>query len=468
MNKLTIENMKKKVQNDPWRLKYHVMPETGWLNDPNGAIQFDGTYHLYYQYVPEDVNGGATHWGHMTSEDMVHFNQEPIFMSPTETYDIDGVYSGSGIEKDGKIHFFYTGNVKQPGDHDYIFNGREQNVVHVVSPDGFEIERREVVIPHADFPEGFSDHIRDPKLFEKNGHYYMVLGGRTEDNKGSILVYDSPDLEKWNYHGTMIDGNEDQGYMWECPDFFELDDKDVLILSPQGILPEVYQFNNPHAAGYVIGELEWDSVKLTPETAFQEFDRGFDFYAPHTFEDDQGRRIMWVWMGIGDTNPEYMNPTVTRGWQHAMALPRELTVENGKLYQRPLPEYKEIRYNEMKRAIGAADDLAGEVYELLVEMEESKPFHLTLRQDTELIYDGEILTLKHGRSGYGRRKRMTPIAEVTQLQIFVDTSSIEIFVNDGEFVLTTRVYPEVGQDLIAFEADAKGTMTYWDLKLEEE
>ena len=122
----------------------------------------------------------------------------------------------------------------------------------------------------------------------------------------------------------------------------------------------------------------------------------------------------------------------------------------------------------MKRDIGAADDLAGEVYELLVEMNESKTFHLTLRQDTELMYDGEILTLKHGKSGYGRRKRMTPITEITQLQMFVDTSSIEIFVNDGEFVLTTRVYPETGQDLIAFEADATGTITYWDLKIAEE
>src|SRR5699024_11679469 len=102
---------------------------------------------------------------------------------------------GSGIEKDGKIHFFYTGNVKQPGDFDYIYNGREQNVVHVVSQDGNEIERREVAIPHEEFPEAYSDHIRDPKLFRKNGIYYMVLGARTENNLGSILVYQSKDLE---------------------------------------------------------------------------------------------------------------------------------------------------------------------------------------------------------------------------------------------------------------------------------
>ena len=464
---MKIENMKKKVQQDPWRLSFHVMPETGWLNDPNGAIQFDGTYHLYYQYVPDTPLGGATHWGHMTSKDMVHFKQEPIFMSPTETFDIDGVYSGSAIEKDGKIHFFYTGNVKQPGDYDYIYSGREQNVVHVVSKDGFEIERREVIIAHADFPEGFTDHIRDPKLLEKDGHYYMVLGARTQENLGSILVYDSPDLDKWSYYGTLLDGGEEEGYMWECPDFFELDEKDILILSPQGILPTEYAFNNPHAAGYLIGETDWDTVKFQPETSFQEFDRGFDFYAPHTFEDDQGRRIMWSWMGIGDIMPEYTNPTIARGWQHAMALPRELTVENGRLYQRPLPEYQAIRHNEQRREIGSADDLAGEVYELLIELKESKAFHLRLRQDTELIYDGEILTLKHGESGYGRRKRMTPIEAISQLQIFSDTSSLEIFVNDGEYVLTTRVYPEPGQDNIAFESDAIGTITYWDLKLEE-
>src|SRR5699024_11978192 len=88
------------------------------------------------------------------------------------------------------------------------YKGREQNVVHVISKDGFEIERRELVIPHADFPKGYSDHIRDPKLLEKDGMYYMVLEARTEDNLGSILVYTSEDLDNWNYHGTLIRSEE--------------------------------------------------------------------------------------------------------------------------------------------------------------------------------------------------------------------------------------------------------------------
>lgn len=459
-----VENLTTKVKQDPWRLRFHLMPETGWMNDPNGAIQFDGIYHIYYQYVPDNPKGGATHWGHMTSKNMVNFKQEPIFMSPDKSFDIDGVYSGSGIEKDGKLHFFYTGNVKKPGDYDYIFNGREQNVIHMVSQDGFTIERREVVIPHVAFPEGYTDHIRDPKLVEKDGQYYMVLGARTDKNLGSILVYVSDDLEEWTYHGTLLEGNEEQGYMWECPDFFELEDQSVLILSPQGILPTKYQYNNPHTAGYVLGSTDWHSVAFQPETDFREFDRGFDFYAPHTFVDDKGRRIMWSWMGVGDISPEYTNPTINRGWQHAMALPRELVLENGKLYQRPLPEYQQLRTNPIECDFGHTDSLAGEVYELLIDFDQSKAFDLKLRQDTELKYDGKVLTLKHGKSGYGRRKRMTQIEEIHQVHLFVDTSSIEIFVNNGEYVLTTRVYPEAGQDTIDFQSEASGTVTHWDLK----
>lgn len=456
------------VNQDPWRLNFHLMPEVGWMNDPNGAIQFDGTYHLYFQYVPENPNGGATHWGHVTTSDLVHFTRQPIFMSPTEPFDKDGVYSGGGIEKDGQLHFFYTGNVKHPGDHDYIYSGREQNVVHVVSPDGFQIDKREVVIPHDSFPEGFTDHIRDPKILEKDGAYYMVLGARKEENTGAILLYKSTDLNEWTYQGTLLEGTEDQGYMWECPDTFALDGKDILVLSPQGIFPTKYQFNNPHAAGYLIGQIDWDKLEFKSETAFVEFDRGFDFYAPHTFLDDQGRRIMWSWMGIGDTMPEYTNPTIARGWQHAMAMPRELSLQNGKIYQKPLEEYQTLRRNEASFDLKTFPAQSGEVYELMIDFDQSEDFEIHLKQDTELSFKDGILSLRHGKSGYGRRKRMIKVGQISHLHLFVDTSSIELFVNGGEYVMTTRVYPELGQNKIDIQTQVDGTVYYWDLVLQEE
>ena len=371
--------LKPSVEADPWRLSYHQMPETGWLNDPNGAVQFDGVYHLYHQYVPQDPKGGATHWGHKTSTDMVHFKDEEIFMSPDQAFDQDGVYSGSAIVLDDKIHFFYTGNVKNEGDHDYTFSGREQNTVHVVSPDGFTIESREVIIPHSAYPEGFTDHIRDPKVFELNGKYYLILGARRRTNVGSILIYSSPNLYDWEYEGIFLEGDEEQGYMWECPDYFNVSGKDILVFSPQGILPTTYNYHNPHAATYLTGQVNWDELKFQVEEDFRELDHGFDFYAPQTFEDDQGRRIMWVWMGIGDTQPEYNNPTIARGWQHAMALPRELNFEDGMLKQRPLVEYQTLRGQEQSYSLTelSSDTLRGEVYELLIKFDEGpKDFEL--------------------------------------------------------------------------------------------
>lgn len=458
--------LKEKVDQDPWRLNYHLMPETGWLNDPNGAVFFNDTYHIYHQYVPQTPHGGATHWGHKTSKDMVHFKEEPIFMSPDLPFDKDGVYSGSAIVVEGKIHFFYTGNVKHLGDHDYTFSGREQNTVHVVSPDGFTIESREVVIPHSDYPEGYTDHIRDPKVFEHLGKYYMILGARSRENLGSMLVYSSSNLSDWEHHGEFLSGDEDQGYMWECPDYFNVSGEDVLVFSPQGLLPTQYNYHNPHAVGYFIGEVDWDQLKFDPKSTFKELDHGFDFYAPQTFEDGAGRRIMWSWMGIGDSQPEYTNPTIARGWQHALALPRQLTIEDNQLKQRPLAEYEQLRQNEQSYAINQLTDdaLSGEVYELLIEFSNTpNHFDLMLRQDTHLTYADGVLTLKHGVSGYGRRKREISLKELSRLQIYSDTSSLEIFFNDGEGVFTSRVYPQPGQDAIRISGDGEGNVIFWDL-----
>lgn len=463
------EKLIEKIKKDPWRLTYHLMPVTGWMNDPNGSVQFNGTYHLYHQYVPETPKGGATHWGHKTSKDLVHFKEEEIFMSPDKEFDQDGVYSGCAIVVDNKIHFFYTGNVKNPGDHDYTFSGREQNTVHVVSPDGFTIESRKVVIPHEDYPKGYTDHIRDPKVFEHDGVYYMILGARARTNMGSILLYESHDLDNWSFIGNLLKGDEEEGYMWECPDFFDLADKSILVFSPQGILPTAYNFHNPFSAGFLIGEMDWKIKEFKPEKEFMELDHGFDFYAPQSFEDESGRRILWAWMGIGNSDPEYNNPTIARGWQHAMAIPRVLNLEEGKLKQRPVPEYKVLRKNQQVCAIEDLKDdtLKGEIYELLIELSKNvTEFNLDLRQDTSLTYKDGLLTLRHGESGYGRRKRMIKLDKLSQLQIFSDTSSLELFVNDGDYVMTSRVYPKANQDKINLKANGNGQVTFWEIKMD--
>lgn len=463
--------LRDKVTHDPWRLKFHQMPETGWMNDPNGAVQFKGVYHLYHQYVPDDPEGGLVHWGHKTSEDMVHFKEEELFLSPDKPFNKDGVYSGSAFVKDDEIHYFYTGNVKNPGDHDYTFSGREQNTVHVVSKDGFSVDHEEVVIAHEEYPEGFTDHIRDPKVFEKKGLYYMVLGSRALNHRGKILLYTSLDLYKWKYKGVFLDGEKEMGYMWECPDFFETTGKDVLIFSPQGLKPEKYEFENLYNAGYYLGTTDWTTARFKPQSSFKELDRGFDFYAPQTFEDESGRRILWGWMGLGDTSPEYSNPTAARGWQHAMTLPRELTVENNELRQRPLKEYRSLRTNRVEESLIIEDSFKlkadnQHTFELIINLEKVEDkLKIHLKEDTVLYYDNQLFSMSHGPSGYGRSERTIELNDLKSIHVIADTSSIEVFLNDGTYVMSSRVYPKQIKDHILIEGSSKLSVTKYDWKI---
>ncbi|MCZ0716888.1 glycoside hydrolase family 32 protein [Aerococcus kribbianus] len=453
---------------DKWQLAYHQMPVSGWMNDPNGSIQVDGTYHLYYQYQPNSANGGATHWGHKTSTDLVHFCDEPIFLSPDQAFDRDGVYSGSAIQVGDDIHYFYTGNVKEAGFHDYTFSGRQQNVIHVVSPDGYQINQREVVIPHKDFPDEFTDHIRDPKLFQHEDYFYMILGGRLRTNKGAILLYRSTNLSDWTYRGYFLSGDDDQGYMWECPDTFTVDGQDVLMFSPQGVIGDRYHFQNTHNAGYLLGQFDWEKEQFDVQSPFYELDQGFDFYAPQSFVDEQGRRIMWAWFGLPDISPEYSNPTVAYGWQHAMTLPRQLFYEEGQLKQRVVSDYQKLRahHQQILACKDSQGKLAGQVYELEIKGENIRDLSLDLRQDTKISYhaDSQEFVLAHGPSGCGRRKRCLKLKQLDHLHIYSDWSSLEIFINDGQQVMSTRVYPDKGQDTIHLQTDSPCDIDLWDLK----
>ncbi|SDC28255.1 beta-fructofuranosidase [Pelagirhabdus alkalitolerans] len=467
-----IEAKKKTVNQDPWRLTYHVMPPIGWLNDPNGVCHFNGRYHLYYQYSPHDAVGGMKYWGHKSSTDLVHFEDHGIKLYPDEPYDLHGVYSGSAYIKDDMIHYFYTGNVKHLGDHDYVSSGREQNTIHAISTDGgFTIEKQACVIGADEYPKEFSNHIRDPKLFKLNSHYYMILGARDREDKGQVIVYRSSDLFNWTYQGVFAGPSPDLGYMWECPDYFTLDGHDVLLMSPQGVEAKGHEFQNVYQSGYMIGHLDPENITFTPEKDFKELDRGFDFYAPQTFEDESGRRIMWAWMGLPPDDDNIQNPTIERGWQHAMTMPRELKIIDEKLYQLPLEEYKVLRQDEKEMNLTISGhqevkELNGEVYELQIDVHRcGDELSIHLRQDTTISFSKKSgkLSLNHGKSGYGRDERIIELDELKQVRVFSDMSSLEVFINGGEYVFSTRVYPEPGQDQISFSGEGCIHVSKWVL-----
>lgn len=452
-----IKDMEKQAVKDEYCLEYHLMPATGWLNDPNGLCQFKGTYHLYYQYSPENCLGGQKYWGHYSTKDFVTFKNEPVALYPDSQFEQGGVYSGSAIVKDDTIYYYYTGNVKHPGNHDYIHTGREHNTMMVTSKDGIELTNKTCLMKNSDYPEDLTLHVRDPQVIKNGDHYNMILGARTNDDVGCCLLYRSTDLKHFELV-NRITTKKPFGYMWECPNLVDLNGQMILFCCPQGVETEGYKYENIYQNGYFLvnGDIE-NEYSLSE---FVEFDHGFDYYAPQLFKDESSRAIIIGWMGLPDA--PYTNPTVKNNWQHALTLPRQLTFKDGKVYQYPIDETKALRKckNDVKINNNQKITCNSNVYELYLPIN-NHDFKIKLRQDAVIEYHDNLLTLSLKDSGYGRNKRHIVIDKIENVTIFSDVSSLEIFINDGEYALTTRIYDH--SKLIEISIDTSITATYYEL-----
>ncbi|MEI2664324.1 sucrose-6-phosphate hydrolase [Rossellomorea sp. LJF3] len=466
-----MEKHKDVVEKDPYRLHYHLMPPVGLLNDPNGFIQFKGTYHVYYQWMPFKTGHGAKFWGHYSSNDFVNWTHEEIALTPSEWYEKNGCYSGSAIEHDGKIYAYYTGNVKDEE------GNRETYQCLAISEESLHFDKRGPVVH---LPDGFTAHFRDPKVWEQDGAFFMVVGAQTRELKGAVALFRSDDLENWDYQGVLTGGGEgrlaDFGYMFECPDLFPLGERDILIFSPQGIEASGMKYQNVYQAGYVAGQ--FDSATGTFEHGeFEELDRGFDFYAPQTTLDDKGRRILFAWMSVPDQNDQD-HPTIEHKWLHTMTLPRELKLVDGKVRQVPLEEMEDLRVGpaiqvnvELNRETRVLNAVKGKAFEMEItdlSMTEGW-FDLTVGDGIRFVYSSGEQTVTLERKSYVNgvvEKRQCSVKQLNSLRVFVDTSSIEVFVNEGEETFTARFYPSPNNDTVRFETSHQAVFTIrkWDLK----
>lgn len=427
------------VGKDPYRQTYHLMPPVGWLNDPNGLCEMNDIHHIFYQYTPADAQGEDHRgWGHYTTRDFIQYQEENDPFVPDTIADRKGSYSGSALCKDGTMHLFFTGNNKLDGDYDYIHAGRTHWVLHSKSEDGKTFTPKEVILKNEDFPKNLSNHVRDPKVFEKDGQYWMVLGARTSQDEGEVILLKSEDLVHW-HHASTIRPQHPLGYMWECPDLFELDGHWILTICPQGIERSNAGHTEGDSNGWfeVKGDLNQDQIA----DGFAILDNGFDFYAPQTYEDEEGRRILIAWMGI--PHESWTNPTVEKGWQHCLTLPRKLTWKNDTLYQYPIHELQALRDKNFSVDLKADECLTLPSQKMELDLHpQGKNWTIELRKDVSLSYENGMLSMTLGASGYGRGKRTAEVESIDSLQIFSDSSSLEVFINHGQKAMTTRVYDD--------------------------
>lgn len=472
-----IQNAKQKL-NARYRLGYHIMAPANWINDPNGLVQYKGEYHVFYQHHPYDENWGPMHWGHVKSKDLVHWEHLPIALAPSEVYEKDGCFSGSAVDDNGILTLIYTANIFIDQEKDIL----DQSQCIATSTDGINFTKETANPVISKHPEEGSGHFRDPKVWKHDDFWYMILGTRKEDT-GKVVLYKSQDLRDWQYIGVLASSDGTLGYMWECPDFFELGGKHVLLFSPQGMEAQGELYNNIFQTGYIVGDYSYETNTFE-SGAFTELDNGHDFYAVQTFLDDKGRRIAIGWMDMWESNM----PTKADGWCGALTLPRELTLDhNNKILMKPVEELSLLRTTKQTICINKSlsESHLVETTQDLIELKldfdltktSAKAIGLKIRgvsqEETKIEFDIEQQKLvldctKSGKEKDGVRRTALKTDKLLSLRVFIDRSSIEVFANDGEVTMTSRIYPteeRLGLELFTENGDTEvNDFTYWELK----
>lgn len=447
---------------DPLRPGYHFTAPAGWLNDPNGVTQRDGLYHLFYQYNPLSPAHHRIHWGHAVSTDLVRWTDRPIALRPGPGPDDDGCWSGVLVDDGGRPVIVYSGNLDDEQTACLAY-GDEKLTTWIKEPGNPVIER-----PRGVELTAFRDHC----VWREGGRWRQLIGSGIRGVGGTAFLYESDDLLSWRLLGPLATGDADAladidplwtGTMWECVDFFRLaadgstaapdegsGDRHVLIFSAW----DDGRTMHPLAATgrYRQGRFEIDG--------YQRLDLGGRHaYAPQTFADEHGRRILWSWMqeARGD------RAQIESGWSGAMALPRMLRLDaTGVIRQEPVPELAAARGAALAwSAIEGASVSSGAQIELAFDA--VIPAHASVRLDllatpdraertvVELRRNGDgtlAVSLDRTRSSLDAHVESSPHAgtvpgsapeEAVEVRVFIDRSSVEIFI-DG-VALTTRVYP---------------------------
>ena len=444
------EVKKKNMPNDyteKHRPQYHFTPPTQWMNDPNGMVYYAGEYHLFYQYYPDSNVWGPMHWGHAVSSDMIRWDHLPIALYPDS---LGLIFSGSAVIDWNNTSGF--GEVGSPPmvaifTHHLMKGEKEGRDDFQYQSIAYSLDKGRTWTKYEGNPvvtnPGIRD-FRDPKVIwhEETEKWVMVFSARDR-----IKFYTSPDLKEWEFVSDFGPDQGSPGRPWECPDLFPMiaDDgtkKWVLIVSVQSDAP-----NKGTGTSYFVGD--FDGTNFTnddPPAHINWLDYGTDNYAFVTWSDvpeEDGRRMGIGWM----SNWLYAQIVPTQAWRSAMTLPRKLELARTDAGYRLLsPPVEELEmYVSDRREVGDSLFVIEAQLEGSFEIRVSNDINETviIRADSEqLSVDRSNAGLKDFYDGFGAVHRAPLNGIVPQsIRVFVDASSVEVFMNDGALVMTELVFP---------------------------
>lgn len=432
------------------RPKYHITAKENWINDPNGVVKFKGKYHVFYQHHPHSIHWGEMNWGHVISDDLLHFKYLPHALTPGHKDDLDHCFSGSAIVKDDTLYLFYTGLLLMDGKENEI-----QQQCMAYSIDGINFVKHGLVVGKAHLPSNYaSNDFRDPCVYEDNGVYYMLVACKRIGGKGNILKFKSLNLINWEYV-TDILKEESKGVMVECPDYVK--DLNLLIHCEQYQPIDGYMHHNIHSTFYDIGYFDEDDKFISQHNGT--IDYGFDMYAPQVIKDGN---ILIGWMNMWDRN----NPSEKYGFSGSLTIPRKIEIKDNKLIQTPVvPREKTTKllidkHYEEHSKIGFYKLDIEDLSSLSINFRKGKE-HLTSFKliNNEWVFDrsksGEpIFGVEQDEDSLKGIRRM-PYVKNNQSEIYLvlDEFSVEIFV-DG-ISLTSLIYPDIEDDLLEIDINSK-------------
>jgi beta-fructofuranosidase len=437
------------LRSDPERPVLHFSPIRQWMNDPNGLCKIGDTWHVFYQFHPASTDWGPMHWGHATSKDLFNWTHLPVFMHPEQNYwqlgATGGAISGNAFEdRDGSRMFFYTERLPAYD----LFNGyREVQKIARPGPGLLAAEAISLIIE--DRPEGVEHDFRDPKVWWDEGAqaYRMVLGAALYDDP-AVLLYGSDDLHKWSYLGPLYRApsrfREEGARAVECPDFFRLDGKWVLVM---GFVGHTDPASGRHNLLYaLVGEFEHD--RFVPDREeLQLLDFGTDFYAMQSFEAD-GRQIAMAWL----FNWEYRKPAGSP-YSGELSLPREVSLDRrGRVCLNPTAEFDALPRLAVSSELPCCYPLTEGSFEVAISslpdslvIEALQGDHMSFKS---IYQDGKfIVTLPQDD---GSIRYAADIAPGADFRIVYDRGILEIFGEKGAVCGTRRGYRLSSPDKLVF------------------
>ncbi|MBI4531618.1 MAG: glycoside hydrolase family 32 protein [Candidatus Latescibacteria bacterium] len=459
------QELREQFQQDPHRPVYHFLPPWAWMNDINGALFWQGRYHIFYQHNPDGAYWKWIRWGHASSTDLVHWTHHPIALTPTpDGPDREGCFSGGAVVQGGVPTLIYHGVPEGT----CIATCQEMDLIHWTTFDGNPV----IPVPKPGEPDYGRYRVYDPCAWQQGDSWYALCGSHDPSGGDTAYLFRSSELIHWEYlHPFYTSDRRWTETDEDCavPNFFPLGDRHMLLFC-----------SHLQGTQYYLGRYEGD--RFYPEDHARMSWPGGHLGGGITMLDGQGRRLFFDWVReASDTETQRI-----AGWSGVMTLPRVISLDtDGRLRMTPVPELEVLRLRHRRReqirlladSERTLDEMRGTCLELLLEIEPEDARELGVKvrcspdgaEETVIVYTPEAKTLKIevGKSSLDKRvhyyyyrnhgalerlpheKRMVQAQEAPfelrggeslKLRIFLDRSVLEVFANERQCV-TQRIYP---------------------------